>query len=155
MNESKDIKERVVSAIREGMVIDHIPSEVTFKIVDMLKLHNHPTRVLVGTHLTSKKQGEKAIIKIEGKFLTEHEVSKIAILAPHATVSTIRNFSVQEKRAVRLPEHIKNSIKCSNPACITNHERVNIHFRIVSKHPLQVQCPYCERSMGREDIKLE
>ena len=62
MSEKKELE---VSAIKNGTVIDHIPANVTFKIVQILDLYNHPGAITIGTNLDSITLGRKGIIKIE------------------------------------------------------------------------------------------
>ena len=67
-------KELSVSAIKEGSVIDHIPSNTTLKVVDILDLMGIRGIISIATNLTSKTRGKKGIIKISGKDLTKEEV---------------------------------------------------------------------------------
>ena len=83
-------KELKISAIEEGTVIDHIPTDATFKVVDILDLENHNGIVSIATNLQSKSIGKKGIVKVGGKSLTQEEVNKIAIVAPDATVNLIK-----------------------------------------------------------------
>lgn len=147
-------KELSISAIREGTVIDHIPADATFKVVNILKLEEHDKTVTIATNLVSKKHGKKGIIKIGGKFLTKKEVNKIAVVAPNATLNIIKNYEVNEKADLGIPDSVMGIIKCSNPNCITNLERIKTKFEVVRNEPLKVKCNYCERSMGREDIEI-
>ncbi len=147
-------KEQRVSKIEEGTVIDHLTPDTVFKVAEILKLSSHPNLVSIATNLSSKKMGRKALIKIEKRFLTEEEVNKISVFAPDATVSIIKNFDVKEKGHVKVPDTIDNVIKCSNPSCITNHERVSTTFIVVEKDPLRVVCKYCERPMMQSEIEI-
>lgn len=61
-------KERLVAAIENGTVIDHIPSEKTYEVANILDLQNLDTIVTIGYNYLSKKIGRKGIIKIENKF---------------------------------------------------------------------------------------
>ncbi len=147
-------KELSVSAIKEGTVIDHIPSNATLKVVDILDLKGIRSIISIVTNLTSKKMGKKGIIKVGGKNLTKEEVDKIALIAPNATVNIIKNYDVKEKIKVAIPSTINKIIKCSNPNCITNNEKVATKFYVLNKNPLKVRCHYCERNMDKEDISL-
>lgn len=62
-------KERLVAAIQNGTVIDHIPTEKTFQVVNLLGLENLDSPITIGVNLTSKKINRKGIIKISDKFL--------------------------------------------------------------------------------------
>ena len=143
-----------ISAIDEGTVIDHIPSDATFKVAEILDLAHHNGIVSVATNLTSKRIGKKGIVKVGGKSLTQEEVNKIAIVAPDATVNIIKNFNVKEKVKVQLPEVINNVVKCSNPVCITNNEKISTKFYVIKKDPLKIKCHYCERSIGKDEIEI-
>ena len=147
-------RELKISAIDEGTVIDHIPTDATFKVVDILDLQNHNGIVSIATNLQSKSMGKKGIVKVGGKGLTQSEVNKIAIVAPDATVNTIRSYGVKEKIKVKTPDLIDNVVKCSNPVCITNNEQISTKFYVAKKDPLEIKCHYCERSMGKDDIEI-
>ena len=147
-------RELKISAIEEGTVIDHIPTDAIFKVADILDLENHNGVVSIATNLQSKRVGKKGIIKVGGKSLTQDEVNKIAIVAPDATVNLIKNYNVREKIKVKTPDVIDGVVKCSNPMCITNNEQVLTKFYVVKKDPLKIKCHYCERSMGKEDIGI-
>ena len=110
-------KELSVSAIKDGTVIDHIPSNATLKVVDILDLKGIRSIISVATNLTSKTMGKKGIIKIGGKDLTKEEVDKIALIAPDATVNIINNYDVRKKINVTVPKTIYKIIKCYNPNC--------------------------------------
>mgnify|MGYP001168041096 CR=1 FL=1 len=146
-------KELKISAIKNGTVIDHIPAKNAFKAAEILNLKGNNNVVSVATNLKSKNHGKKCIIKIGQKVLTEDEVNKIAIIAPEATVNIIEEYDVKQKINVNLPGSIDNVIKCLNPQCITNKERVNTKFSVIEKKPLKVKCNYCERCFSK-DIEL-
>ena len=147
-------KELTISAIKGGTVIDHIPSNATFKVADILDLGGIKSMISVAANLPSKQIGKKGIVKIEGKYLTQEEVNKIAIIAPHATVNIIENYGVKKKLKVSIPDEISRVIKCSNPNCITNVEKIETRFSVLSKNPLKIKCHYCERGMNKEDIEI-
>jgi len=151
---SKSVKELRISAIKDGTVIDHVPSDATFKVVEILNLEKAKEIVSVATNLPSSKTGRKGIIKIGGVWLSEEEVDKIAIIAPDATLNKIENYKVVEKTSLKIPGEITKVIKCFNPKCVTNSDNMDTIFYVVSKDPLKVQCHYCEKSMEKEDIVL-
>jgi len=147
-------KELKISAIREGTVIDHIPSDVTFKVVEILDLGKTSETVSVATNLDSAV-GKKGIVKIGGVGLSEEEVDKIAIIAPEATLNKIKEYKVVEKSKIKLPNEICRIVKCFNPKCVTNNENAATKFYVQSKDPLKVKCHYCEKSMEKDDIEVE
>lgn len=148
-------RERRVPAIKDGTVIDHIPSRETFRIIRILDPQEFKHPISVTLNLDSNIMGKKGVIKIDNRFLTKSEVDKIAILAPHATVSIIRNYKISEKIKVALPEKLVDIISCSNPACITNKEDVETLFKVIRKEPVEVKCHYCERSYGKDELEIK
>ena len=151
MNES----ERKIPAIRDGSVIDHIPSRDTFRIMRILNPQEFIHPISVTLNLDSEKIGKKGVIKIDNRFLTEKEVNKIAILAPNATVSIIRDYRIVEKIEVKIPEELAGIVNCSNPTCVTNREEVISNFKVVRKDPLEVKCLYCERVYGKDELEIK
>ncbi len=147
-------RELNISAIDEGTVIDHIPTDATFKVAEILQLEKHNGVVSIATNLQSKRIGKKGIVKVGGKSLTQEEVNKIAIVAPDATVNIIKNYNVKEKIKVKAPDVIDDVVKCSNPVCVTNSEKISTRFYVVKKDPLKIKCHYCERGMGKEDLVI-
>lgn len=138
-------KELQVSAIKDGTVIDHIPPKLLFKIISILGIREIQSAVTIGNNFQSNRLGKKAIIKIENKFFVDEEINKIALILPHAKLNIIRDYQVVEKRVVELPETIEGFVKCINPKCITNHEEVATHFKVISKEPVALKCRYCEK----------
>lgn len=136
-----------VAAIENGTVIDHIPAGQGLHVVDMLKLADHKKRVALGLNLPSQSLGYKDLIKVEGREITEEEANQIAIFAPKATISIIRNYDLARKFPVDLPQCITKIVHCPNARCITNHQRVQPAFAI-SRYGEKVElcCQYCEKS---------
>ncbi|MCK4631373.1 MAG: aspartate carbamoyltransferase regulatory subunit, partial [Bacteroidales bacterium] len=50
-----------VSAIKNGTVIDHIPADSLFDVIQILGLNKLDKMITFGTNLESKKLGRKAI----------------------------------------------------------------------------------------------
>ena len=138
-------KELVVSAIKDGTVIDHIPAEVLFKVVQILGLEGLENQMTFGVNLESQLLGRKGIIKIAGKFFAQAEINRIALVAPRARLNIIRNYQVQEKMEVQVPESITGIVRCVNPKCITNHEAITTQFEVVGSDPVSLRCHYCEK----------
>ena len=64
LNDMTGKKELAVAALRNGTVIDHIPSSALFKAVRILGIENLDTSVTIGYNLESGKLGRKGIIKV-------------------------------------------------------------------------------------------
>ena len=60
-----------INAIENGTVIDHIDSEKTLEIMNLLELNKEEGTIMVAFNLESKKQGKKGIIKIDGRILKD------------------------------------------------------------------------------------
>ena len=148
-------KQLNVSAIKEGTVIDHIPTKALFKVIQILRLDEFDNMVTFGNNLDSKAMGTKAIVKIANRFFEDEEVNKIALVAPNAKLNTIRNYEVVEKRVVRIPEHVIGYVRCFNPKCITNAENVITKFQIINEKPIEMKCFYCEKITYENEINIK
>lgn len=62
-------KKLQVSAIKDGTVIDHIPANHLFKVINILNLDKVETQMTFGSNFESEKLGLKAIIKLSDVFL--------------------------------------------------------------------------------------
>jgi len=138
-------KELQVSAIKDGTVIDHIPAERLFDVINILGLFNIQEMITFGTNMDSKLLGKKGIIKVANRFFKDQEIDKIALIAPHAKLNIIKNYEVVEKRVVEIPDEIVNIVKCFNPKCITNNESIKTRFMVISHNPIELKCRYCEK----------
>lgn len=145
-------KELVVSAIENGTVIDHIPTDVVYQVIRLLNLDKYQDEVLIGNNLSSQKFQRKGIIKIKNKYFSKEELSKIALMAPMATIINIKNYEVVDKFEIEIPDHIENFVKCMNPMCITNHEVIPTKFDVVDKQDLKLRCHYCEKFTTKDNI---
>jgi aspartate carbamoyltransferase regulatory subunit len=144
----------LVSKIKDGTVIDHITGGHALDVVKILGITGRTNGVvLIAMHVPSKHLDAKDIVKVEGRELQPKEVDKIALLAPHASINIIRNYKVVDKKRVKLPSVIRGTVKCGNPACISNsNEPVQPQFYIQSEEPLILRCHYCGYIMEKQDI---
>ena len=122
------VRELQITALKNGIVIDHIPSEKVFAIVELLNLKKYNEVVTVAINLKSTSLGKKGIIKIEDKILDESELNKIALLSDHVTINIIENYKVVKKIKLAIPNEIVGLMKCGNNKCISNHEHVETKF---------------------------
>lgn len=147
-------KELVVSAIENGTVIDHIPTEAVYQVIRILGLEKYDDEVLIGNNLESKKFGRKGIIKIKNKHFDKDEINKIALVAPFASIINIKNYDVVEKIQAEVPDHVDSIIRCMNPKCITNFEQIVTRFDVIDKENLKLRCHYCEKFTTKESIRF-
>lgn len=143
-----------VSALCNGTVIDHIPADKLFAVVNLLDIPTMSNNVTIGYNLESKKLGKKGLIKISDRFFTDDEINKISVIAPNVVLNTIRNYNVVEKREVKMPDEIHNIIKCNNLNCITNNEPMETHFYVANRDTHTLKCRYCEKEVSLDDITL-
>jgi aspartate carbamoyltransferase regulatory subunit len=143
-----------VTKIKDGTVIDHITAGHALEVLQILGVTDQVKGVVtVGMNVPSKTLGLKDMVKIEGRELKSEEVDRIALLAPHASINIIRDYKVVDKQLVRLPKVIHETVKCANPACISNsREPVKSTFYVENEEPLQLRCHYCGYIMEKQDI---
>ncbi len=150
-NKRKELK---VSAIRNGTVIDHIPTDKAFQVIRILNLEISNKQIYFGTALESKKFGKKGIIKISDKYFEDEEINKITLVAPSATLIEITDYEVTKKEKVHLPEYVDKIVRCFNPKCVTNIQGIRTRFKVIEDYngEMKLDCHYCEKTMKKEDI---
>lgn len=136
-----------VAALENGTVIDHIPSELVFRIVDLLGLQSLESSVTIGYNLQSRKIGKKGIIKVADKFFTDEEISRLSVVAPNVVLNIIRGYEVAEKKTVVMPDELHGIVRCPNPKCICNNEPMRTFFHAVDKEARILKCHYCEKEL--------
>ncbi len=149
-----DKKERLVAAIENGTVIDHIPADKTYQVMNLLELQSLQTPVTIGNNFVSKKLGRKGIIKVSDKFFSKEEISRLSVVAPKVVLNIIKHYEVVEKKTVETPNELCGIIKCNNPKCITNNEPMNTVFNFVDKVNGLVKCHYCDKEQDITKVKL-
>lgn len=149
-------KKLKVAALRNGTVIDHIPSDKLFKVISILNLDTCLNQLTFANNLESAKIGSKGLIKISEREFTQEETNKIALIAPNTKINIIKDSKVVEKRTLILPDEIFEIVQCANPKCITNHQPVTTRFRL-HKNDVEIllKCHFCEREVKRVDVKIK
>ena len=144
----------IVSALDHGTVIDHIPCDRLFEVINLLHLDQMTSKVTIGFNLKSQKMGTKSIIKVADKFFTNEELNQLSVVAPDVTLVIIRNYEVVEKRPVSLPTELRGIVHCDNPKCITNNEPMATLFHVVDKQQGIIRCHYCNHEQDIRKVKL-
>lgn len=147
-------KELAVAALRNGTVIDHIPSDALFKAVRILGLEQMDKSITIGYNLDSKKVGKKGIIKVADVEFPEDVLNRIALIAPTAVVNIIREYEVAEKRPVVLHDELVAIARCTNPKCITNNEPMRTKFHVISHNPTIIRCHYCNHTVAADEAQI-
>lgn len=146
--------ERQVAAIKNGTVIDHIPAEKTYQVVNLLQLETLETPVTIGYNYPSNKIGRKGIIKVSDKFFTDEEISRLSVVAQNVVLNIIHDYEVVEKKTVKTPDELRGIVKCNNPKCITNNEPMSTVFHVVNKEKGILKCHYCDKEQFIDKVEL-
>lgn len=151
-------KELAVAALRNGTVIDHIPSSSLFKAVKLLGIEKLDRHVTIGNNLDSKRYGSKGIIKVADTEFADTDLNRIALIAPRARVNLIRDYEVVDKRPIELPDTVIGIVRCANPKCITNNEPMSTRFHVVDRSDVDnvtIRCHYCGQTVKSSDAIIE
>ena len=146
---------RRVTAIKNGTVIDHVPSGKALSVLKMLGIGGSMSNpVSLVMNVPSKKMGGKDIIKVEDRELTQNELDRLALVAPDASVAIIRAYSVAEKLEINLTEEVVNVARCTFSNCITTNLREPLPHRlkVISRDPLHIRCHYCGRPQDLDEL---
>ncbi len=147
-------QELQVAALKNGTVIDHIPSQKLFTVVSLLGLEHMDNNITIGFNLESRLLGKKGIIKVADKFFSTDEINRIAVVAPNVRINIIRDYEVVEKIELELPDELVGIVKCSNPKCVTNNEPMRTRFSVIDKKTCTIKCHYCDKEQRRGDITI-
>ena len=90
-----------IDPIKNGIVIDHIKAGKGKEIYDFLELDQLNCTVALIKNVPSKKTGKKDIIKIDE--IIDIDVDVLGYMTPEATVSTIKDGKICNKRKIELP----------------------------------------------------
>ena len=143
-----------VAALKNGTVIDHIPSDKLFTVVSLLNLQNSDSNITIGNNLPSKKLGKKGIIKVADRYFSDEEISRLSVVAPNIRLNIIQDYEVVEKKEIKMPDELRGIVKCNNPKCITNNEPMDTWFHVIDKEKGILKCHYCEKEQNKDSIKL-
>ena len=154
MNMDNDKKVKV-TAIKDGTVIDRIPPQSLFKVIEILGLDQTGHQITFGTNLESRYLGKKAIIKIADSFFEDQDIDRISLIAPDAKLNIIRDYEVVEKRQVSIPQEIRGIARCFNPKCVTNHQQIETRFTTKKeKGGISLICHYCEKITATKNLQI-
>lgn len=147
-------KERLVAAIENGTVIDHIPAAKTYQVVKMLGLMEQNKTITIGNNFVSNKVGKKGIIKVEDVFFTDEEISRLSVVTPNVVLNIIHDYEVVEKKTVETPDELRGIVRCNNPKCITNNEPMKTIFHVIDKENGILKCHYCDKEQDINKVEL-
>ena len=156
----------MISDIRDGTVIDHLPAGSALNVL-WLALgcgpgHPEPTTTYnVGMNQPSKRSGKEDIIKIEDRELTPDEYHKIALVAwaygagQMPTINTIKKYKVTNKTTPELADRYERVVDCHYPDCITNNpdERELGRKTVLVRREDKFYCDYCRREQEPKEVR--
>ena len=108
MSENKQALQ--VAALKNGTVIDHIPSEKLFTVVQLLGVEQMTSNITIGFNLDSKKLGKKGIIKIADKFFCDEEIIADADILYMTRVQRERFTDLMEYERVKNVYILRNKM---------------------------------------------
>jgi aspartate carbamoyltransferase catalytic subunit len=148
--------EHMVYRLDNGTLIDHVRGGNGSAVLQVLTLADDVSYIYA-RHLRSERHGKKDVIGFTNVELNTEELSKVALVEPHATINIIRNKKVHKKGKVVLPPIIEKLVVCQNPRCITykdHHEFAPQKFIVESAEPLVLRCHYCSVPVKGAHISL-
>ena len=133
----------IIGQIKDGIVLDHITAGRGIEIYRILKLHELDCTVAMIENAESVKLGRKDIIKV-GKVI-DLNFDILGFIDPGITVNIINDGKLVKRAHLKLPERIRDVIRCKNPRCITSTEQELTHeFRLTDPARKVYRCIYCE-----------
>ena len=133
-----------VGKLKNGLVLDHIKAGKAMNIYQYLGLDKLDCQVAIIKNARSNKMEKKDIIKIDGS-LELIDLDVLGYIDHNITVNIVKDCLIVEKKKLKLPDQIKNVLKCKNPRCITSIEQELIHlFNLTNKENQTYRCIYCE-----------
>lgn len=133
-----------VGAISEGFVLDHIQAGTSLQLYHDLKLDEGDYCVAIIRNAKSSKMGKKDILKVECDPNTL-DLDVLGFIDHNITVNIIKGEKIVEKKVLKLPQEIRNIIRCKNPRCITSIEQELDQVFVLTDPEKQVyRCKYCE-----------
>lgn len=138
-----------VGSISEGFVLDHIEAGKSMEIYKYLHLDKLDCCVAIIKNAKSSKMGKKDIIKIECP-IDFIDLDILGFIDHNITVNIIEDEKIVEKKQLRLPNEIRNVIKCKNPRCISSIEPGLDQVFVLTDEKNQIyRCKYCEEKYRR------
>ena len=132
-----------VTAISNGMVIDHITAGKCMKLYQFLDLDRVDATIALIKNAPSEKMGKKDIIKIDTEL--DLDLDALGYIDPNVTINIVKNGICVDKIRPQLPERLTNIIQCKNPRCITSVEQEIPHiFKLTDREKGEYRCIYCE-----------
>ena len=138
-----------VGSISEGFVLDHIEAGRSMEIYKYLHLDELACCFAIIKNAKRNKMGKTDISKIECP-IDFMDLDILGFIDHNITINIIENEKIVEKKELKLPEEIRNVIRCKNPRCITSIEQGLDHVFVLTDEENQIyRCKYCEEKYRR------
>ncbi|MDO4913252.1 MAG: aspartate carbamoyltransferase regulatory subunit [Bifidobacteriaceae bacterium] len=133
-----------VTSINNGIIIDHVPAGCALQVLEYIKINPRVSKIALIMNTTSKRMGEKDIIKIEN--IHDINLEALGLIAPNATVDIVENNQIVEKRTPTMPQKVVDIIQCANPRCITTSEHSIVQQFYLDTNHHEYRCEYCDET---------
>jgi len=136
-----------IRKIKQGIVIDHIKTGKGIMVVEIIKkfFNLDTSEISIGINYESSKIGRKDLVKISGDIeLPEIALQHIAVMCGNLSVKKIDNYEVVKKFKLDFTEKIIGIVRCLNPKCVTNVEKITTRFTRIETG--LYKCEYCEKT---------
>ena len=134
---------------QDGLVLDHLPAGMGRRLAGVLGLEKEKFPKVISDYLPSKS-GYKDMIKIHSAYeLSEKQYRAIALIAPNATISYVKNEKVIRKVRPVIGNWLIDRVRCGNGSCVSNvvKEHVKPKHRVEQfGSELILECNYCEQT---------
>ena len=132
-----------VTAVSNGVVIDHITAGKCMKLYQFLDLDHVDATIALIKNAPSQKMGKKDIIKIDTEL--ELDLDALGYIDPNVTINIVKDGVCVKKMRQQLTERMTNIIQCKKPRCITSVEQEIPHiFKLTNREKGEYRCIYCE-----------
>lgn len=148
----------LIPKIREGIVMDHIPSGKGTRVLKMIRACPGMEDVIItlGLNYSSNKIGRKDMLKLAVKDLPEALLHQISVVSPAVSIKRITDYNVEKRYVNEPPEVIRAIARCRNPNCVTNNERhVQTSFTRLQPGSRRFRCDFCERIFLLKELELK
>ena len=133
--------------LQDGTVIDHLPVGTAARALVILGLPRDGPGDRGDERAEHAASGTRTSSGWRGSELRKHETDRLALLGENGDGQrSSRAARSRASSASRCPERLVGVIRCQNPTCITNHERMSPVFDRVPRPRLKLRCAYCERA---------
>ena len=155
--QQKKTPDKKIADIAEGLIIDHLPAGSVINVIEIMG-YSGLNNVFPGINVPSVRYGKKDFLKIEGPYFNLdnlHDLNKLALIYPTATINLVKEGRIVRKGTVRLPSEISDLIVCPNGSCISRPEHFETNTTksyVISREPLILECHYCNTEFERDKI---